>query len=224
MGTSNLPYRLALTSNLASSFDYCCTFFENITSILVNYLGKRKIIFLKAKKNQTALHQLVEVRFNSSGHVPAQEAYSGPTTPAPPRGELPRELEETLGSRDREGGGGGELDLSRVDESVLELTDEDRAHLGVLRQQLEEGELTEKGFHAKRARVLRPHVRRHLAQGGRMEDMLVKEEELPKEEEQEEEVSRGLNGTSGRRLLWIKQDRSGEDSESRCIYRTCDSL
>ncbi len=80
------------------------------------------------------LRQRVEISANTSGHVAKQE-------PAE-RQELPWELEQALGEEDSE--------LFReVQESRLNLTDEDRTHLDILRQQLEAEEITQKGFQVR---------------------------------------------------------------------------
>ncbi len=159
---------------------------SGVSNVLLN-------MTLEAKRNQTVLRQQIELSANTTGHIAATEP--------PEKGardiQLPREVEEALGG----GAGGEERNLSRVDEKRLNLTEDDRTHLDILRRQLEADELTVKGFNVKRARVLRPHVRRYLADGGILDGLVLKGQE---EEVEEEEVAVGRRNetvTTSRKLL-----------------------
>ena len=78
---------------------------------------------------------------------------------------LPKEIE--LAS-----GGESNLNFTRVDETLLELSEDDKSHLDTLRQQLLDEEITEKGFRIKREKLLKSYVRRYVVSGGRLQDLV----------------------------------------------------
>ncbi len=123
------------------------------------HLLKNEILTLKAKMNQTVLRQELEIRANTSGHIAATtaESESGAgeevvTTQLPPGIEF------------AVGGSENDRDYSMVDERKLNLTEEDLMHLDILKKQYEDDEITQKGLNIKRAKILRPYVRRFLAE------------------------------------------------------------
>ena len=117
----------------------------------------------------------ITVKGNTTGHVPARPDYEDLVTTeesAHAHLGLPREVE--LAS----GGAAANLNFSQVDEALLELSEDDKSHLDVLKQQLLDEEITEKGFRIKREKLLKSYVRRYLVnRGGSLKD-LVKQEDL----------------------------------------------
>ena len=81
--------------------------------------------------------------------------------------DLPLGVERAVGKNDGERG----TNLVGVDDRLLNLTSEERTHLDILQMQLEEEELTLKGYNVKRSKVLQPHVRRVLVAGGKLEEL-----------------------------------------------------
>ena len=116
-------------------------------------------------------HQQVVITGNTTGHVPVHADYEDlvSTEPGFAHDGLPREIELA-------GGGESNLNFTRVDETLLELSEDDKSHLDTLRQQLLDEEITEKGFRIKREKLLKSYVRRYVVSGGRLQD-LVREDE-----------------------------------------------
>ena len=132
---------------------------------------------------------------------------------------LPREIE--LAS------GGDNLNFTRVDETLLELSEDDKSHLDILKQQLLDEEITEKGFHIKREKLLKGYVRRYVVNGGRLQDLVKQGDELLAGAPQDEpavdistnetkipvEVADPSNHTSilpSRKILWTGKDSISE--------------
>ena len=65
-----------------------------------------------------------------------------------------------------------DLDLSGVDPQKLNLTMTDAEHLDIINDQLKAEELTLKGFNIKKSVILAKYVRRYIARGGRLEELL----------------------------------------------------
>ena len=65
-----------------------------------------------------------------------------------------------------------DLDLSGVDPQKLNLTMTDAEHLDIIKDQLKAEELTLKGFNIKKSVILAKYVRRYIARGGRLEELL----------------------------------------------------
>ncbi|XP_059093508.1 N-acetylglucosamine-1-phosphotransferase subunits alpha/beta-like [Tigriopus californicus] len=140
---------------------------ENMTSDLLT-------VEIEAKINQTVINELFFISFDTYGHVRTSGSESGlignPPEPDARQndGQLPKEIEDTLGGQEET-----ELvvDLSDVNADLLDLSDADRAHLKTLQTQLDQEEITQKGFNIKRTALIQPYVRRHLVQGGTLSDV-----------------------------------------------------
>ena len=131
---------------------------------------------------------------------------------------LPREIELASGDEN--------LNFTRVDETLLELREDDKSHLDTLKRQLLDEEITEKGFHIKREKLLKSYVRRYVVNGGRLQDLVKQGDELLAVPPKEEPVDKSTNGTKisaeavapsnhtsaapSRKILWSGQDSVGE--------------
>ena len=154
---------------------------------------------------------------NTTGHVPARPDYEDmvSTEPGLVHHGLPREIELA--------NGGDNLNFTRVDETLLELSEDDKSHLDILKQQLLDEEITEKGFHIKREKLLKGYVRRYVVNGGRLQDLVKQGDELlagapqdvisTNETKIPAEVAVPSNHTSGlpsRKILWTGKDSISE--------------
>ena len=117
--------------------------------------------------NFATQHEQIVIAGNTTGHVPVHEVYEDlvSTEPGFAHHGLPKEIE--LAS-----GGESNLNFTRVDETLLELSEDDQSHLDTLRQQLLDEEITEKGFRIKREKLLKSYVRRYVVSGGRLQDLV----------------------------------------------------
>ena len=129
---------------------------------------------------------------------------------------LPREIELASGDEN--------LNFTRVDETLLELREDDKSHLDTLKRQLLDEEITEKGFHIKREKLLKSYVRRYVVNGGRLQDLVKQGDELLAVPPKEEPVDKSPNGTKisaeavapsnhtsaapSRKILWSGQEES----------------
>merc|ERR1719471_1959121 len=116
---------------------------------------------LHAKTNGSIVEHQIVITGNTTGHVPVHADYEDfvSTEPGFAHDGLPREIELA-------GGGESNLNFNRVDETLLELSEDDKSHLDTLRQQLLDEEITEKGFRIKREKLLKSYVRRYVVSGG----------------------------------------------------------
>ena len=157
---------------------------------------------------------------NTTGHVPARADYEDmvSTEPGHAYPGLPREIE--LAS------GGENLNFTRVDETLLELSEDDKSHLDTLKRQLLGEEITEKGFLIKREKLLKSYVRRYVVNGGRLQDLVKQGDEVsagpPKDEPVVDKSTNETNISSAkavapsndtssapsRKILWSGQEES----------------
>ena len=151
---------------------------------------------------------------NTTGHVPAQADYEDfvSTDPGLAHHGLPREIE--LAS-----GGVNGLNLTRVDETLLELSEDDKSHLDTLKRQLHDEEITEKGFRIKREKLFKSYVRRYVVNGGRLQDLVKQDGELL---ERDPVIDKSANESkisaepvapsarTSRKILWTGEDSLSE--------------
>lgn len=124
---------------------------------------------VEAKINQTVVVEKFLVTFDTHEHFQIrQNDVLVQADPRQTQNRLPSEIEDTFG-----GQGDSEImvDLTDVNADLLDMSETDRTHLQTLQTQLEQEEITLKGFNIKRTALIQPYVRRYLVQGGRLSDV-----------------------------------------------------
>eukprot|EP00095_Tigriopus_kingsejongensis_P002042 maker-scaffold556_size137522-snap-gene-0.27 protein:Tk02042 transcript:maker-scaffold556_size137522-snap-gene-0.27-mRNA-1 annotation:"hypothetical protein LOTGIDRAFT_238796" len=135
--------------------------FDNVTESSL-------VMSLQGKTNQTMVEEQFNVAYDTHGHERASddEIKIMSQLGVDGRPDIPPAIERAY-----ETNAEGNVDLRNVDDKLLSLSEIDSAHLRVLTIQLDQEELTLKGFHVKRSILLRPYVRRYLVQGGRLREL-----------------------------------------------------
>lgn len=155
--------------------------YPNVTETIVSVTLQGR-----AKSGGHAVMFHIYVRCDTTNHIAALE----PEFDASEDFEIPVEIERAQGND-------FSLDLSKVDETKLNVTKDVLQSLQVLEEQLRNEELTLKGFNIKKTALLRSSVRRFLANGGRLESLY----EPSYDEERLEPIIVNENGAGQRKLM-----------------------
>jgi len=167
-----------------------------------NVTKKSSLSFtLQGKKNETTWNQSVLLTFNSNNHRWFDTKYDhfigaeGETSTM--ENKLPLNLEQA-----RSENVSVQRDYRNLNVALLNVNKEDEEHLSILHQQLEDDELTVKGFNVKAGKLLQPYLRRYTDNGGRLSDLGLSSNANTIE------TAQGV-----RKLLWIHGDHDHQEDE-----------
>lgn len=152
----------------------------------------------------------IQVFFDTYNHTKMEEADQ--TVPT-----LPMDLEDTHDQS------GSDLDkelfrnISLVDEDNLMLSHDDFQLMNILRQQLEEEEITAKGFHRRRFQILKSYVKQFLTNGGSWDELLTKKAAMRKLLGSENPVSEALPNQTKRTPMSREQRHQLKDSYAESL-------